>query len=378
MAHYKMSDVAIEISQHENNPKQSEYTKFVGLEHYVSGEVLIRDFGSTKRLESSMKVFQSGDVLVARRNVYLRRAATADFDGLTSGDSIVLRAKNQRFGHILPFVLNTDEFWDFADRHSDGTMSKRLSPKTLLNYEFNLPDEEKLDALSEILWAIDKTRNAYKKLIQRTDDLVKSQFIEMFDNPDTPIVSIGEISSLVTKGTTPTTLGFEFVKSGINFIKVENITEARGIAVKDLMHVSAECHEKLSRSQLREGDILFSIAGAIGRIAVVSSNILPANTNQAFAIIRIKPDYPIDTLYLLSALESPFVKRQYEEMQRGIAQINLSLKNIADLMIPLPAKDRQEEFVKFVRQSDKSKSELRQSLAALTATYKRMISENLI
>ena len=148
MAHYKMSDVVTEVNERENNPANSKYERFVGLEHYVSGEVVIRNYGSTERLESTMKVFQAGDILVARRNVYLKRASTVDFDGLTSGDSIVLRAKDPEIGRILPFVLNTDAFWDFADQYSDGTMSKRLSPKTLMTFEFDLPDGEELSKLA--------------------------------------------------------------------------------------------------------------------------------------------------------------------------------------------------------------------------------------
>ena len=116
MSRYKMSDVAVEINERENSPATSKYDRFVGLEHYVSCDVIIRNFGSTERLESTMKVFQNGDILVARRNVYLKRASMVDFDGLTSGDSIVLRAKDPVIGRILPFVLNTDEFWDFADQ----------------------------------------------------------------------------------------------------------------------------------------------------------------------------------------------------------------------------------------------------------------------
>ena len=84
MAHYKMSDVVTEVNERENNPANSKYDRFVGLEHYVSGEVIIRNYGSTERLESTMKVFQAGDILVARRNVYLKRASTVDFDGLFS------------------------------------------------------------------------------------------------------------------------------------------------------------------------------------------------------------------------------------------------------------------------------------------------------
>jgi len=135
MKHYKLSDIVVEINERENDPANSKYERFVGLEHYVSGDVIIRNYGSTEMLGSSMKVFRAGDVLVARRNVYLKRAATVDFDGLTSGDSIVLRAKSELLGKILPFVLNTDDFWDYADKYSDGTMSKRLSPKVLMQYE---------------------------------------------------------------------------------------------------------------------------------------------------------------------------------------------------------------------------------------------------
>lgn len=145
MIHYKLADVVKEISERENNPSTSIYERFVGLEHYVSGEVEIKKYGSTANLNSAMKVFRSGDILVARRNVYLKRASVVFFDGLTSGDSIVLRAKDKRIGKLLPFVLNTQEFWDYADKYSDGTMSKRLSPKVLLQYEFDLPDENEQD-----------------------------------------------------------------------------------------------------------------------------------------------------------------------------------------------------------------------------------------
>ena len=157
MGHYKISDVVMEINERENTPANSKYERFVGLELYISGDVIIRNYGSTELLESSMKVFHSGDILIARRNVYLKRASMVDFDGLTSGDSIVLRAKDPVIGRILPFVLNTDAFWDFADQYSDGTMSKRLSPKTLMTYEFDLPDED-LEQFADVLWAANDTK----------------------------------------------------------------------------------------------------------------------------------------------------------------------------------------------------------------------------
>lgn len=193
MKHYKLSDIVVEINERENDPANSKYERFVGLEHYVTGDVIIRNYGSTEMLGSAMKVFRAGDVLVARRNVYLKRASMVDFDGLTSGDSIVLRAKTSLLGRVLPFVLNTDEFWDYADKYSDGTMSKRLSPKVLMQYEFDLPDEDELEHFVEVLWAANDAKEAYRHLLSATDDLVKSQFIEMFYGKGYPVKPIGDV-----------------------------------------------------------------------------------------------------------------------------------------------------------------------------------------
>ena len=70
-----------------------------------------------------------------------------------------------------------------------------------------------------------------------------------------------------------------------------------------LAKISEECHKALKRSQLEEGDILFSIAGALGRTAIVTKSILPANTNQALAIIRLKKDAALDSDFLFFYLK---------------------------------------------------------------------------
>jgi type I restriction enzyme S subunit len=99
---------------------------------------------------------------------------------------------------------------------------------------------------------------------------------------------LGDLSELITKGTTPTSVGYAFVPNGINFVKVESISENGHFIKSMLAHITRECHDALGRSQLKSGDILFSIAGALGRTAPVTDEIVPANTNQALAIVRLK------------------------------------------------------------------------------------------
>lgn len=174
-------------------------------------------------------------------------------------------------------------------------------------------------------------------------------------------IRLGDVADVITKGTTPTSIGYEFVNKGINFIKVESITEDGAFIENKFAYITDECNKKLSRSQLQENDILFSIAGAIGRVAIVDKNILPANTNQALAIIRLhKGVYEYN--FLKYILKSPAISKQFEKQKQGVAQINLSLKNIGDFEIPVISIEQQkkiaDEFDKVTVLIDKRKRQL--------------------
>ena len=165
----------------------------------------------------------------------------------------------------------------------------------------------------------------------------------MMEMEDIKRVQLSEIVELITKGTTPTTLGYEFQDEGVNFFKIECFDENGGFIESKVAHISEECHKKMKRSQLKNGDILFSIAGAIGRVAIVTEEMLPANINQALAIIRIS-DEQVYLPYIKLILTSPIVIEQFERKKQGVAQLNLSLKDINEISIPLPGKDKQIEL----------------------------------
>ena len=165
-------------------------------------------------------------------------------------------------------------------------------------------------------------------------------------------VRLGDIATVVTKGTTPTTIGFQFEDSGINFVKIESISEDGTFLKEKFSHISDECNVQMRRSQLQENDILFSIAGAIGRSAIVTKEILPANTNQALAIIRV-PKGKIDYNYLLYALSSSAINQQATQHQQGVAQLNISLKNVSDFLLPIYIEAMQKRIVQNLKKIDK-------------------------
>nr|WP_277814737.1 restriction endonuclease subunit S [Fructobacillus tropaeoli] len=147
---------------------------------------------------------------------------------------------------------------------------------------------------------------------------------------------LGEYTSLITKGTTPKN------KTGIgevNFVKVENLIDKK---IYPVQHITNEEHENhLKRSQLKENDILFSIAGTLGRTAIVDKSVLPANTNQALSIIR---GFSWDINFLITYLSGPAVLNYIRKNPTVGAQPNLSLKQISDLDIVGPKQLEQSQL----------------------------------
>jgi len=143
-------------------------------------------------------------------------------------------------------------------------------------------------------------------------------------------------ASLITKGTTPTSLGKSFQENGINFIKAESITDSGTFIHSAFAFIDTETHKILQRSQLQCGDILFSIAGVLGRVAIVNCDIIPANTNQAIALIRLPDTSNLEKDFLKYYLNSSFIKEQIKRINVQAAQANFSLGDINRLILHFP------------------------------------------
>lgn len=183
----------------------------------------------------------------------------------------------------------------------------------------------------------------YQKIIDGANAVTKNWKPSFEVDLKWEIVKLGDVSERITKGTTPTTAGFKFQDSGINFVKIESIDD-NGYFIDDkFAYIDQKCNEALKRSQLKEGDVLFSIAGALGRVALVNKDILPANTNQALAIITPKEN--LNSKYLEEVLRSPLIFNKIDGLKVGVAQYNISLTQVSDFEIPLPSIEIQKQII---------------------------------
>lgn len=358
-----IKDIADVINISVSNPSESGYDVFVGLEHYDIGEPVITRYGSTQMLTTACKKFQSGDILLARRNVYLRRAGLVEFDGLTSGDSIVIRVKNAiaiegidaaAIKRLLPFILNTNAFWDYANTNSDGTMSKRLSPQMLLDYEFDIPELSEQKSLADKLWAAYKLKTAKLKLIAAINEMVKSQFIEMFSK-NTPSVKLESIVDLLDDKRKP-------------------INDAERSEMKDgpLYPYYGAIGIVDYINQFITDETLLCISEDCGNYGPgeASSYIITGKAwvNNHAHIVRPKEGI-CDITYLHNYLRVtdllPFVS--------GTTRKKLTQKAMLDLDISLPSIEEQQCFVHICEQADKSKFELKKSIEKIDNVMKALM-----
>ena len=163
---------------------------------------------------------------------------------------------------------------------------------------------------------------------------------------------IDELTQVVTKGTTPSTYGYDFIDNGVNYIRAEGISKDGYVDESTFLKVSDDCHNKLFRSQLKENDILFSIAGmALGKTGIVKEEYLPANTNQAVGIIR-----PIKEIVFPKFLQFYFINPLFYKMVNSVsaqsAQPNINLAQIKSLKINLPPLETQKRIASILSNYD--------------------------
>jgi type I restriction enzyme M protein len=310
---------------------ENESGKFLGPNKTASDE-------APSRARRSMK---QGDVLMSTVRPNLKAFALLTEipeRAIASTGFAVLRAKSER---LLPgFLINVLRDQKSVDQMI-GMAGKGAYPS------INQTDVELVQIPLpplEVQKGIVAEIEGYQKVINGARAVLYNYRPHIPIHPEWPIVDVRSVSERITKGTTPTTAGHSYQIEGITFLKVESIAEDGTLLPSKFAFISETCHAEQLRSQLKARDVLFSIAGALGRVAIVPAEILPANTNQALSIIT--PDHDkINCRYLSHVLRTPSILAQAERQKTGVAQYNLSLQQVGELTIPLPPLATQQAIV---------------------------------
>ena len=344
----------------------------VGLEHLEPGEITLSNWEIDSE-NTFTKKFSKGQVLLGRRRVYLRKAVIAPVDGICSGDITVIEAiPGKILPELLPFVIQNDKFFDYAVQGSAGSLSPRVKWEHLKKYSFELPSIDEQKVLANKLWAAYRLKESYKKLLSATDEMVKSQFIEMFSAMTTTPVKTYVDDSFPGEWGTEDTIG-----DGVKVIRTTNFTNSGKLNLADVVTRSIE-DRKVSRKQIKKYDTILERSGGtadnpVGRVVLFEEDdlFLCNNFTQVLRFKDIDPRFAFYSLYYFYQTNKTAI-RSMGSKTTGIQNLNMS--KYLEIGIPNASDEEQKEFVAIAEQADKSKFELRKSIEAIDAVIKSLIN----
>ena len=302
----------------------------------------------------------------SRRGDKIGIALLTDYDeGLVSNIYTVFEVKdeNELLPEYLMLWFSRPEFDRYARFKSHGSVREIMDWDEMCKVELPVPSIDKqrsiVKACQTITERIELKRRINDNLAKTIKAVFKSWFLDFDAFDGVELVQsqyglipngwhyelLGNLCDCVTKGTTPTTLGKDFTDTGINFIKGESINDDHSFNKTLFAHIDDETDELLKRSRIYVNDIVFTIAGTLGKFALVDGSVIPANTNQAVAIIRTSKIMPAMLYsYFIGEWQVEFYKRNTQQA----VQANLSLGTIKDLPILLPDSKGQDHYMQLV------------------------------
>ena len=371
-----VKDVKINIDRL-NNP----YEYYVAGDHMDSEDLTIHRKGCFTTDDvgpAFIRVFKPGQILYGSRRTYLKKIAVADFEGVCANTTFVFETKDPHAfeQRLLPFIMLSKDFTTWSIAKSKGSTNPYVLFSDLADFEFELPPLEEQKILADKLWAAYRLKEAYKKLLVATDEMVKSQFIEMFGNP----LSLNQKNELKRLGEccilNPRRPNIALCDTDkVSFIPMPAVSED-GYWVD----MTDEEYGKVKKgfTYFENNDVLFAkitpcMENGKGAIVHGLTNGIGMGSTE-FHVLR--PINGISSPYWLLALTRMpiFRERAAKNMSGTGGQKRVSASYLDHFMVGLPAIEEQRRFEAIYRQADKSKFELKQCIEHIDKVIKSLIN----
>ena len=337
MPKFRFTEIAINSTEKKKPVEEDKFT-YIGLEHLDSGTLTVSRWGSDIAPIGEKLVMKKGDVLFGKRRAYQKKVGIAPFDGIFSAHGMVLRPREEVITkEYFPLFISSDYFLNEAIRISVGSLSPTVNWKDLKDLEFTIPSIEEQKRITPLIWAAIEAKNAYKEKIKCTDDLVKSQFIEMVGKATSSDKLLNHVDVLY---------GFPFNSKLFN-------NNGEGLPLLRIRDINTGLSDTFTTEQADEKYIVSDgdcLVGMDGNFEIVKWNHGSAYLNQRmckFTPIDIQREYMMYFLRLKL--------KEIESVANSTTVKHLSAKDINGIEIPIVDDAAQLWFEEFSIQSDKSK-----------------------
>lgn len=267
-------DVVQLSRQRSSDPEGDGFDRYVGLEHLEPGDLKIRRWGDVADGTTFTNVFRAGQVLFGKRRAYQRKVAVADFDGMCSGDIYVFEPKDAKLLlELLPFICQTDGFFEHAVGTSAGSLSPRTNWNSLANYEFGLPPLEEQRRIAEVLHASASYGEALARTVSSHKGMRRASIDELTERQQWPEARVGDLCSMQNGGPFP---GTAYAKGGVRLLRPGNLDQSGYITwtSSKTVWLSEEWEEKATDLVIGMGDVVMNLTaqsledGFMGRVCL--------------------------------------------------------------------------------------------------------------
>ena len=360
MTRLKFDQIAVN-STVKKKPEDKDRERYVGLEHLDPGMLEVTRWGAEVTPKGDKLLMKKGDVLFGRRRAYQKKVGIAPFDGIFSAHGMVLRPKVDVVDpEFFPFFISSDTFLDEAIRVSVGSLSPTANWKDLKSLEFNLPSLETQHVLAGILSEAEQLKKHYRDLLTTCDDVIKSQFVEMFGDPFSnskglTVKSVKQACSVISDGPFGSNLkSSHYADRGIRVIRLGNVKEGH-FDDSDRAFITEEHYKKLERYTCHPGDVIVGTLGEPNLRACLVPDYIPISINKSDCVhIVPKPDELL-AQYACAYFNMEGTLRLAKKSMHGNTRSRISMSQVASLPIPIPPLPMQQEFADFATSVDKSK-----------------------
>ncbi|MGM9607271.1 MAG: restriction endonuclease subunit S [Oscillospiraceae bacterium] len=291
----------------------------------------------------------------------------------------IIESKNKSVLSVPYLYCFLDKYVETLREQSIGGVIKYIKLENLTEAQIPLPDSQTQQNTVTVLSKIDTLIALQKQQLTKLDELVKSRFVELFGDPkinpkNYPIHQLSEYIDFLTSGSR----GWAQYCSDDGpewFITIKNVKDCH-ISVDNMQPVNAPDNAEAKRTKVQEGDLLISITADLGRTGVVTKEIAEhgAYINQHLTCIRLNKE-GLNPLYVAYFMESPAGKEQFESKNQSAVKAGLNFNSINSLRLMVPPMDKQNAFVEFVKQTDKSKLTIQQGLEKLETLKKALMQQ---
>lgn len=349
MATYRFDEIAINSTK-KKKPTEEDKVHYIGLEHIDPGCFNIVRWGSDVAPTGDKLLMQKGDVLFGKRRAYQRKVGIAPFDGIFSAHGMVLRPNTKIIdANYFPFFISSDRFMETAVRISVGGLSPTINWKDLAKQEFDLPSLEEQKVLADKLWAAYRLKEGYKRLLAATDEVVKSQFIEMFGN------SRAQQNSKLGRELFSFASGKANTKSNLDPSFQHNCYGGNGITGRSKEYL------------LKDRTIVIGRVGEYCGCVHQTTDYCWVTDNAIY--LKTYPD-----VYRFEFIYHMFVMMDFHRFANETGQPKITQAPLLSCSYPIPSLAAQDKFISITKQADKSKFELKQSIENIDKVIKSLIN----